>query len=130
VPRRPLDGYQGILLTDGHEAYESVAQATQLTHAGCFAHVRRKFDEAHKEQARDAADSQAKIAGEFICELYLVEKALWDKDQPISREHRVRVRSELSAPIMAKFHAWLERLAPQVLPQSLLGKAVHYTLGE
>lgn len=31
---------------------------------------------------------------------------------------------------MAKFRTWLEALAPQVLPQSLLGKAVHYTLGQ
>jgi transposase len=128
VPKRLLDGYQGILLTDGYEAYESVAQALQLTHAGCFAHVRRKFDEARK--ATNAADSKAKVALEFIRELYLVEKALWDKDQPLSPEHRVRVRSQLSAPIMAKFHAWLEALAPQVLPQSLLGKAVRYTLGQ
>lgn len=130
VPKRLLDGYRGILLTDGYEAYESVAAALKLTHAGCFAHVRRKFDEARKAQAHNAADSQAKIALEFIRELYLIEKALWDKHQPISPEHRVRVRSELSAPIIAKFHAWLEALAPQVLPQSLLGKAVHYTLGQ
>jgi transposase len=64
VPKRLLDSYQGILLTDGYEAYESVAQALQLTHAGCFAHVRRKLDEARK--ATNAADSQAKIALEFI----------------------------------------------------------------
>lgn len=130
VPKRLLEGYQGVLLTDGYEAYEAVARALNLVHAGCFAHVRRKFDEARKAQAQNAADSQAKIALEFIRELYLIEKALWDKDQPISCEHRVQVRSELSAPIMAKFHAWLEALAPQVLPQSLLGKAVHYTLGQ
>lgn len=130
VPKRLLEGYQGILLTDGYEAYESVARALKLMHAGCFAHVRRKFDEARKAQAQHAADSQAKIALEFIRELYLIEKALWDKRQPISPEHRVRVRSELSAPIMARFHAWCEALAPQVLPQSLLGKAVHYTLGQ
>jgi transposase len=130
VPKRLLDGYQGILLTDGYEPYESVAHALTLTHAGCFAHVRRKFDEARKAQAHNATDSQARIALDFIRELYLIEKALWDKDQPISPEHRARVRAELSAPIMAKFHAWCEALAPQVLPQSLLGKAVHYTLGQ
>jgi hypothetical protein len=130
VPKRLLEGFQGILLTDGYEAYESVALALALTHAGCFAHVRRKFDEARKAQAPNATDSQAKIALEFIRELYLIEKALWDKHQPLSPEHRVKVRSELSAPIIAKFHAWLEALAPQVLPQSLLGKAVHYTLGQ
>jgi transposase len=130
VPKRLLEGYQGILLTDGYEPYEAVACALNLVHAGCFAHVRRKFDEARKAQTQHAADSQAKIALEFIRELYLVEKALGDKDQPISAEHRVRVRSQLSAPIMTKFHAWLEALAPQVLPQSLLGKAVRYTLGQ
>lgn len=130
VPKRLLDGYQGILLTDGYEPYAAVAQALNLVHAGCFAHVRRKFDEARKAQAHNATDSQAKIALEFIRELYLIEKALCDKDQPISPEHRVRVRTQLSAPVMAKFHLWLEALAAQVLPQSLLGKAVHYTLGQ
>ena len=48
----------------------------------------------------------------------------------MSPEHRVRVRAELSAPIVKKFHAWLEDVAPKVLPQSLLGKAVRYTLGQ
>lgn len=129
VPKRLLDGYQGILLTDGYEAYDATARSLGLVHAGCFAHVRRKFDEARKASS-NSADSQAKVALAFIRELYLVERALWDKDQPISPEHRVRVRAELSAPIMAKFHAWLEALAPQVLPRSLLGKAVHYTLGQ
>ncbi len=130
VPKRLLEGYHGILLTDGYEAYEATARALGLVHAGCLAHVRRKFDEARKAQTSGVAESQAKVALEFIRDLYLIEKALWDKEQPASPEHRVRARTELSAPIMARFHAWLEALAPQVLPQSLLGKAVHYTLGQ
>ena len=52
--------------------------------------MRRKFDEARK--ATNAADSQAKIALEFIRELYLVEKALWSKDQPISMPHEFVTR--------------------------------------
>jgi hypothetical protein len=40
------------------------------------------------------------------------------------------LRTERSAAIVEKFHVWLEALAPQVLPQSLLGKAVYYSLGE
>jgi transposase/uncharacterized small protein (DUF1192 family) len=130
VPKRLLEGYQGILLTDGYEPYEAVATALKLVHAGCFAHVRRKFDEARKTQPSSAADSHAKRALEFIRELYVIEKALWVKDQPISPADRVRVRAQLSAPIMEQFQAWLEALAPQVLPQSLLGKAVRYTLGQ
>ena len=31
---------------------------------------------------------------------------------------------------MTKFRTWLDALAPQVLPKSLLGKAVHYALGQ
>lgn len=131
VPRRLLEGYRGILLTDGYEPYEAVVKALSLIHAGCFAHVRRKFDEARKAQVdENATRSHARVALDFIRELYLVERALWDRDHPISADHRRRVRAELSAPIVAKFHAWLEALAPKVLPQSLLGKAVYYTLGQ
>lgn len=130
VPRRLLEGYQGILQTDGYEAYEATARVLGLVHAGCLAHARRKFDEARKAQPQKATDSHAKIALDFIRELYQIERALWDKDQPVTPEHRVRVRTELSAPVMIRFHAWLIALAPQVLPQSLLGKAVHYTLGQ
>jgi transposase len=131
VPRRLLEGYRGILLTDGYEPYEAVAQALNLVHAGCLAHVRRRFDEARKAQTSDnSTGSHARVALDFIRELYLIERALWDRDRPVSPEHRVRVRAELSAPIAAKFHAWLKALAPKVLPQSLLGKAIHYTLGQ
>lgn len=131
VPKRLLEGYQGILLTDGYEAYEAVARAMNLTHAGCFAHARRKFDEARKAQASpNSTDSHAKTALSFIRELYLIERALWDTEQPITADHRVRIRAEMSAPIVSRFHTWLQALAPQVLPQSLLGKAVHYTLGQ
>jgi transposase len=45
-----LEGYQGILLTDGYAAYHGAAQALGLVHAGCLAHSRRKFDEAKKAQ--------------------------------------------------------------------------------
>jgi transposase len=131
VPRRLLEGCRGILLTDGYEAYAAVAQALGLVHAGCFAHVRRKFDEARKAQsAENASGGQARVALDFIRELYLIERALWDRDSPMTAEQRVQVRTQLSVPIMARFHAWLEALAPQVLPQGLLGKAIYYTLGQ
>lgn len=131
VPLRLFEGYHGILLTDGYEPYESVAQALKLTHAGCMAHVRRYFEEARKaHSAGNATQGHARQALDFIRELYLVERALWDRERTVSPEHRVRVRAELSAPIVKQFHAWLEALAPKVLPQSLLGKAVHYALGQ
>ena len=131
VHRRLLEGYHGILFTDGYEPYEAVAQALNLAHAGCLAHVRRKFDEARKAQAAaSGSGTQARVALDFIRELYLIERALWDRERPVTAEQRVQVRARLSAPIMERFHLWLEALAPKVLPQSLLGKAIHYTLGQ
>ena len=129
VPRRLLEGYRGILLTDGYEPYAAVATALQLVHAGCLAHARRKFDEAHKAQPNDTV-GHAKVALEFIRDLYRIERPLWDADHPVSPTHRVQVRTQLSKPIIDRFHAWLEALAPKVLPESRLGKAVYYTLGQ
>jgi transposase len=127
VPLRLLQGYRGILLTDGYEAYGKVAATLQIVHAGCLAHARRKFEEARKASA---VDGQARVALEFIRELYRIERSMADRTPPCSPEERLKVRAEQSAPVMAKFHAWLEALASNVLPQSLLGRAVHYTLGQ
>jgi transposase len=128
VPKRLLQGYEGILLTDGYEPYDIVAAELKLVHAGCMAHARRKFDEARKATPGDS--SHAKNALDFIRELYLIEHTLWDREKPLTPAQRVASRQTHSAPIMARFHSWLQVLSPQVLPESRLGKAVHYTLGQ
>ena len=128
VPKRLLQGYQGILLTDGYEPYATVAEELKLVHAGCIAHARRRFEEARKATPGDS--SHARCALDFIRELYLIERALWDREHPRTPEQRIAVRQSRSAPIMERFHAWLEALSSQVLPESRLGKAVHYTLGQ
>ncbi len=130
VPLRLFEGYRGILLTDGYEPYETVAKALKLVHAGCMAHLRRRFEDARKAHSVGKADGHARAALDYIRKLYLIERALWDREHPVDAEHRVRVRKQLSEPIMEEFHAWLEALAPKVLPQSLLGKAVYYALGQ
>lgn len=128
VPRRLLDSYRGRLLTDGYEAYSGAAQALGLLHAGCWAHARRRFEEARKAQPDTATHAKSALA--FIREFYLIERTLWDRDRPVTAEERLALRKQHSAPIMARFHAWLEALAPAVLPESRLGKAVQYTLGQ
>jgi transposase len=128
VPMRLLEGYRGILLTDGYAAYDGAAQALGLIHAGCLAHSRRKFDEAKK--AQPSQTSHAQVALDFIAELSLIERPLWDSAHPVTPRQRFEIRQQLSAPIMQRFHAWLQALAPRVLPESRLGRAVYYTLGQ
>jgi hypothetical protein len=95
------------------------------------ARARRKFDQAHKAQRTahlSERDGHAKSALAFIRELYQIERQLWDREKPVTADDRVRVRAQLSRPVMERFHAWLNVLAPQALPESPLGKAVRYTL--
>ena len=65
VPLRLLDGYRGVLVTDGYSAYDGAAEVLGLTHAGCMAHVRRYFDEAKKvgyEAARPKSRSSSSVS--------------------------------------------------------------------
>ena len=52
VPKRLLDGFKGTLQTDGYDGYNAAVATQGLTHIGCFAHARRKFDEALKAQGK------------------------------------------------------------------------------
>lgn len=90
--------------------------------------MRRKFDEALK--AQPDVTGNAKTALAFIRELYAVERALSEREPPITAEQRVAARQERSRPLVERFRTWLEALEPQVLPESRLGKALRYTLGQ
>jgi transposase len=125
VPLRLLHGFKGTLLTDGYSAYDSATELLGITHAGCMAHAHRYFDETCKVSADP---THAKSALAFIGRLSVIERALWD--QPTTADERLAVRQRQSAPIMAEFHAWLETLAPKVLPECRLGKAIQYALGQ
>lgn len=126
VPMRLLEGFAGILQTDGYEPYEAVAEAKRLVHAGCWAHLRRKFEDARKAQPDPAVHGRARIALELIGKLYRVEREI----KELSAEQKLQVRKERSAAIVEEIKAWLDGMTGAILPQSVLGKAVHYALGQ
>ena len=53
-PRKFLGEWEGILETDGYQAYENIG-GPKLVHVGCWAHARRKFVDAVKVNPQDAA---------------------------------------------------------------------------
>lgn len=53
VAEQLLHGCQGDLQTDGYAAYANVFAKQKLRHLGCWAHVRRKFDESLKAQGKN-----------------------------------------------------------------------------
>ena len=87
---------------------------------GCWAHARRKFEEALKEDR-----VRAEYALEQIGMLYEVERMADDKN--LSFEERAKMRSRLSYPLMCAFEKWILREYPAVLPKGRIGKALRYT---
>jgi hypothetical protein len=48
-----LEGYRGLLQSDGYDAYARHAQRADLVWIGCWAHARRKFVDALKNHRRE-----------------------------------------------------------------------------
>ena len=106
VPLRLLEGYRGILLTDGYGAYDGRAEALGLVHAGCMAHARREFDEAKKAASDGPATPRSRWSSSASCSW--IERPLWDRDHPVTAEQRVRIRSRTIRTDHRRSIAWLE----------------------
>ena len=127
VPLRLLEGFTGILMTDAYAGYDAVARTNTLTHAGCWAHARRKFSEALKAQTikgRKPKAGKATRALGFIRKLYRVERLA--NDQGLTPEQRLAFRHQQAQPIIDELQAWLLASLDQVNPTSAIGKAPAY----
>lgn len=126
VPVRLLEGYQGYLQCDGYEGYGAIAKRDGVTLVGCWAHARRKFDEAIKAQGKKgkgkAKAGRATKGLSFIQKLYRIEKLAGE----CSAEERYRLRQEQAVPLLDEIRAWLDKSLPEVPPQSAVGKAINY----
>jgi hypothetical protein len=134
VPKRLLRGFQGFLQTDGYEGYTALGAEPGVVHVGCWAHTRRKFDEALRGQGkskkkgskRTAKESRARQALSQIQALYRIDRDVKDA----SPEERYAERQERSKPLIEKLREWLDAAIDTVPPQSLTGKAMHYMHGQ
>jgi transposase len=114
--------YKGVIQSDGYAAYDMYENKKGVLPIGCWAHARRKFDEALKEDK-----DRASYALEQIGLLYQVERRA--DAEGLSYEERAGLRTRLSYPIMVAFEKWLVAQYPKVLPKGRIGKAISYTHG-
>ena len=125
-PRKLLAGYTGFLQTDAFRVYKIVAgEEPGITLVGCWAHVRRRFFEATKGSKKAGAAHEG--LG-FVRTLYRIQSEMCAQD--LTDDEFLRRRREATEPHLEKFRIWLTRKSEAVIPQSLLGKAVAYTLAE
>jgi transposase len=115
--------YGGILQTDGYEAYGWIDKIEYVTHAGCNAHSRRKF-----EAALSNDKARASHALELYKQLFAVEALA--REQNLCAEERLALRREKSAPVMTELNEWCMREIRNVNPGCLIGKAITYTMNQ
>lgn len=117
-----LTDYQGYLQTDGYAGYDAVCAQNGLCQVGCFAHARRKFDEALKAQGPKSKAGKASKGLLYIQKLYRIERL----SKELTPEERYQRRQQQSVPLLDELRTWLDRSLPQVPPTSLTGKALTY----
>lgn len=118
-PSAFLHGYTGYLHTDGYAGYHKLPE--QITVVGCWAHCRRKFDEALQAiPEKDRAGSVAIRGKQYCDQLFSIEARI----NGIPAQERLKKRKELAEPVLEEFRNWVFCL--RAAPKSLLGKAAHY----
>ena len=118
-PKEFLSGYNGYLHTDGYQGYHSLPE--DITVVGCWAHARRKFDEAVKSLPKGKAKGSSASQGLAYCNLLFgIEQELADK----TPEERYNERLEQAKPILDAMFAWAD--SRTAAPKSALGKALTY----
>ena len=119
-----LQGFTGLLQSDGYEAYENYAKANQhVDLLGCWAHVVRKFRDAESQEPAHSQWVQQQIGS-----LYRLE-ARWNQFSKLKESTRKQLRARHSLPLLAQMKTGLDALSADI---SVRGrdfcKAVKYTL--
>ena len=112
-------GFSGWLHADGNQGYHKLPENIRVV--GCWAHARRKFNEAVNALPKPEQAGSAALEGQQYCtKLFALEKEL----AKLTPEERYEQRLKQEKPVLDALLAWSQtKNAP---PKSALGKALHY----
>ena len=119
--RRFLQGYEGYLQADAASVFDRLYNQGPILEVSCGAHMRRYF-----YKARHTAPREAHCALGYFRQLYLLERELSEVADDERREQR-RLRA---LPLLDRFKAWLDALAPTMIPKTEIASAVGYALNQ
>jgi transposase len=125
-----LAWYKGSVQTDGYIGYEILSEMP-IKHAGCWAHVRRKFVEVVQaiDKARKGKERHGSSADEAVLKirrLYDIEREI--KERELTGDAIVQYRREHALPLLEEFKKWLDARIGTTPPAGMLGKAMNYAL--
>ncbi|WP_275532485.1 IS66 family transposase [Pseudoflavonifractor sp. An187] len=119
ILRSFLPDIRGYLHTDGYQGYHSLPE--DITVVGCWAHARRKFDEAVKSLPKGKAKGSSASQGLAYCNLlFEIEQGLAEK----TAKERYNERLKQAKPVLDAMFAWAN--SKTAAPKSALGKAFTY----
>ena len=121
-PKAHLATFSGYLQTDGYEAYERLAlEHTDIVHLSCWAHARRKFEEALQTEQEKAGTVLT-----LIQKLYAVERQC--REQNLSNEQRLAQRQQQTVPVLDKIKEVIDHFSLTLTPKNPLAAAAAYSL--
>src|SRR5579871_666857 len=113
-PAKFLKDWNGILQTDGYQAYDQVG-GPGLIHVGCWAHARRKFVDAVKVNAKDGAAIAMVTRTDA---LFLVDRHA--RQQQASTEERAAMSREQAQTWVDEIHSECRKL--RAYPEKRVGR--------
>ena len=121
-----LRGWSGTLVTDGYDAYYSLANGGSIRNVACLVHVRRKFieviDSAGGAEKARRARSVALEARDKINAMFHMDNSFGD----VGADERRALRDEKLRPLMEDFGRWLDAQIPKAAPRLKLHGALCY----
>jgi transposase len=125
-PLEFLSGFKGYLHTDAYAGYRKL-ELNGIILVGCWAHLRRKFDEALKVLPKEErAASPAAIGLAYCNQLFALEQKY--KEENLTPEERYVKRLLKSKPVAEAFFEWVKTVV--YAKKSKLGIAVVYSINQ
>lgn len=127
-PREFLKDFSGICMTDGYQVYHSLEKEREdLRIAGCFIHMRRRFNDALALIPKQAQKGTAAyLAMKQIQAIYREEGKL--KDMP--SEERLMQRQAVIKPLVDAFFAYIKESSSKPGLSSKLKEAISYAINQ
>jgi len=123
-PAQILAHYSGFLQADAYSGYDHLFEnSTSIVEVGCWAHARRKWDEALDSARKPCTEILLRIRSLYKIEAAIKgEKPAW----------RLEVRQAESVPLLDKLYERLTEINLErvILPSSLLSKAMGYAINQ
>ena len=120
-----LNGFKGILVTDGYSSYNNIEG---VTHAECWAHARRYFYESIPLTSDKKMDisTDGYIGVTYCDKIFEIEREI----AHLSVEEKEKQREEKSKPVLDAFFEWVNSMQEKIVLNKKLKEALNYAINQ